>query len=85
MRSTRLRVPLLILAAILTAGFLFIRECAFGGGMGAPYKSCNCIGIEWEMYDQHPVDGPRKTVCIGVVESTTCYRLTGGPIIECPR
>lgn len=79
------RVLLLILAAILAAGFLFVRECAFGGGMGARYTTCKCIGIEREMYDQRAADGPRKTICLGIVESKTCYRTEGGPIIECPR
>ena len=32
-----------------------------------------------------PADGPHKAVCTGVVRSRTCYRMTGGPIVECPR
>jgi len=85
MRSRVLRNTLLILAALAMSGFLLLRECASGGAMAAPYTTCNCIGIEWELYDHRPADGPRKTICIGVVESTTCYRYTDGPIGECPR
>lgn len=73
-----------ILAVILLSAFLFIHACAYGGGMGARYKVCDCGGIEWVLYDQTPADGPRKTMCLGMVRSTTCYRFTGGPQIECP-
>lgn len=85
MRSKILRNLLLVVAFGVVAGLLFIRECAYGGGMGASYKTCNCLGIEWELYDARPVDGPRKTICFGLVQSTTCYRFDGGPVMECPR
>lgn len=73
------------LVVLATAAFLLVHECAFGGGMGARYKTCECVGIEWELYDARPADGPRKTICLGIVRSTTCYRNDGGPVIECPR
>lgn len=85
MRSKPLRKLLLALVLWAVAAFLLVRECAFGGGMGARYKTCECLGIEWEMYDSRPADGPRKTICIGIVQSTTCYRMERGPVIECPR
>jgi len=67
------------------AVFLLVHECTYGGGMGARYKTCGCLGIEWGRYDSRPADGPRKTICIGIVQSTTCYRTERGPVIECPR
>ena len=85
MRSKRLRKLLLALALWAVAVFLLIHECTYGGGMGARYKTCECLGIEWERYDSRPADGPRKTICIGIVQSTTCYRMERGPVIECPR
>jgi hypothetical protein len=85
MRSKPLRKSLLALGLWVVAGFLLVRECAYGGGMGAAYKTCECLGIEWELYDSRPADGPRKTICIGIVQSRTCYRFDGGPAIECPR
>ena len=85
MRSKTLRNTLLVVALYAVAGFLLVRECAYGGGMGAAYKTCECLGIEWEVYDARPADGPHKTICIGIIRSRTCYRFTGGPIIECPR
>ncbi len=85
MRSKLLRKSLLALVLWVGAGFLLVRECAYGGGMGAAYKTCQCLGIEWELYDSRPADGPRKTICLGIVQSTTCYRFDGGPVIECPR
>jgi len=85
MGSKTLRNTLLVVALYAVAGFLLVRECTYGGGMGAAYKTCECLGIEWELYDSRPADGPRKTICIGIIQSTTCYRLEGGPVIECPR
>ena len=85
MGSKTLRNTLLVVALYAVAGFLLVRECAYGGGMGAAYKTCECLGIEWELYDSRPADGPRKTICIGIVQSRTCHRFDGGPAIECPR
>ena len=53
--------------------------------MGARYRACDCRGIEWILYDRTPADGPRRTMCLGRVRTTTCYRFMGGPQIECPR
>ena len=87
--SGRLRVALGVVAALVPAvslaAFLLVSECAYGGGMGAHYKTCECLGVEREVYDARPADGPHKTVCVGIVRSRTCYRMTGGPIVECPR
>ena len=85
MGSKTLRNTLLVVALYAVAGFLLVRECVYGGGMGAAYKTCECLGIDWEVYDARPADGPHKTICIGIIRSRTCYRFTGGPIIECPR
>ena len=87
--SRRLRVTLGVVTALVLAvsfaAFLLVSECAYGGGMGARYKTCQCLGVEREQYDARPADGPHKTVCVGIVRSRTCYRMTGGPIIQCPR
>jgi len=83
--SSRWRVTLVVLAVVGLAALLLVRECAYGGNMGARYKTCRCFGIEWELYDARPADGPHKTVCVGIITSRTCYRMTGGPVIECAR
>ena len=87
--SRRLGVALGVVAglvlAVSLAASLLVSECAYGGGMGALYKTCECRGVERELYDARPADGPHKTVCVGIVQSRTCYRMTGGPIVECPR
>jgi hypothetical protein len=77
------RTLLVLAAAVVVAGALFIRECASGGGMGAAYTTCECLGLEWELYDRRPADGPRKTLCLGIVRSRTCYRFDGGPVVPC--
>lgn len=75
---------LLMLAAVGVLGaYLLVSVCAVGGNMGARYRTCECRGLEWELYDRRPADGPRKTVCIGLVRGRTCYQMTGGPVVEC--
>ncbi len=83
--NVKKKIVMLLLTALvlIVVGLLFINECAYGGGMGASYRGCDCFGIEWELYDQTAADGPRKTVCIGIVQSTKCYRYIGGPRVAC--
>ncbi|MGH7353196.1 MAG: hypothetical protein ACRELS_01280 [Candidatus Rokuibacteriota bacterium] len=78
-------MALVVLAAVGLAALLLVSECAYGGNMGARYKTCECLGVEWELYDARPADGPHKTVCVGMVRARTCYQMTGGPIVECAR
>ena len=81
--SRRARVALTVMAMGGVGVYLLVSVCASGGNMGARYRTCECVGVEWELYDRRPADGPRKTVCIGFVRSRTCYRMTGGPVVEC--
>lgn len=83
MRSRNVFVPLLIVLFLLVLGFLFTGECSYGGGMAAAYKSCECLGFEWELYNQTAADGPRKTICTGIVQSTECYQYIGGSKVDC--
>ncbi|MGH7389558.1 MAG: hypothetical protein ACREM3_08900 [Candidatus Rokuibacteriota bacterium] len=83
--SPRRRVAFAAVAAGVVGAYLLVSECASGGNMGARYATCECLGVEWELHDQRPADGPHRTVCIGLVRSRTCYRMTGGPVVECPR
>lgn len=82
----RLRSPWLFgLAAIvvLGLGLLLIHRCADGGAMASGYRACECRGIEWVQYDRTAADGPRRTICLGLVASTACYRSRGGEVIAC--
>jgi hypothetical protein len=78
-------VGLGIVALLAGAAALLVSVCADGGDMGARYRTCACLGVEWELYDARPADGPHRTVCIGLVRSRTCYRMTDGPVVECSR
>jgi hypothetical protein len=82
------RVVLGVLAGVVALGalvaLLLVRECAYGGGMGARDRTCVCLGVEWQVYDQRPADGPRRSVCIGLVQSRTCHRTSDGGVITCP-
>src|SRR5262245_53830061 len=82
----RALVKVLVILAVLALGVsLLVRECASGGNMGAMDRTCRCVGIEWTVYDRRAADGARATRCLGVVASRTCYRITDGPVVACPR
>jgi hypothetical protein len=76
--------PLALVAAVLLgAWLLLVRRCADGGAMASRYQSCDCRGIEWVWYDRTAADGPRRTICLGLVASTTCQRSRGGEVVPC--
>jgi hypothetical protein len=83
MRAKKIIIALLIVLVLASLSSLLVNECFYWGGMGAAYKNCDCLGKEWELYDQTAADGPRKTVCIGIVRGTTCYQDMGGPRVDC--
>ena len=83
MRSKKIVIPLVIILVLVAFGLNFINECTFGGGMAAAYKSCDCLGKEYQLYDQTAADGPRKTLCLGIIRSTSCYSFLEGPEINC--
>ena len=83
MRARRAFIPLSILLLLAGLGLLTVHECAHGGGMGAAYSDCDCLGWEWEWYDRTAADGQRKTLCIGIVQARACYAYIGGPAVPC--
>jgi hypothetical protein len=83
MRPKKIVLALLIALLLMAAGLLLVNECYYWAGMGAAYKSCDCLGFERELYDHTAADGPRKTICIGLVRSSQCYQFMGGPAIDC--
>ena len=74
---------LLALVVVLAAGFVLVTRCADGGAMGARYLTCACRGLEWVQYDRTAADGPRRTLCLGLITSTTCYNSRGGDLSSC--
>jgi hypothetical protein len=85
MPAKKVVIFLFIVSILVTVGLLLVNECAYGGGMGAAYQSCDCLGFEWELYDRTAADGPRKTLCMGIVRFKECYQYMGGPTVECDR
>jgi hypothetical protein len=83
MQSMKTIKILLVILIPLVLGLLLIHECSFAGGMGAAAKTCECVGHEWLLYDRTASDGPRKTICIGMVRATECHQYLGGPTEEC--
>ncbi|MGH7566502.1 MAG: hypothetical protein ACREK2_06710 [Gemmatimonadota bacterium] len=75
----------LVALFLLALGWIFTGVCAAGGAMASAYRTCECRGFEWEVYDRTPADGPRRTVCFGITRSETCYRSRGGPEVACRR
>lgn len=85
MRRVRPRWLLGVSAIVgLGLALLLIHRCAEGGAMASAYRACECRGIEWVQYDRTAADGPRRTICFGVIASRTCYRSRGGDVIACP-
>jgi hypothetical protein len=80
----RWRVVLIVSAALLVLGFATIGVCADGGAMAAMYRTCECRGWEWQLYDRTEADGPRRTLCLGFAGQRRCHQFRGGPEIACP-
>jgi hypothetical protein len=78
--------PRVLVTALLLAGLgaATIRICADGGAMASAYRSCDCVGFEYPLYDRTAADGPRRTLCVGWIRSRTCYRNRSGPVVPCP-
>ena len=70
-----------VIIALATAGLALatVRICADGGAMAGAYRSCDCFGLEWKLYDRTAADGPRRTVCFGWTRSWTCYAFRSDP------
>ena len=83
MRYRHVLLAMFGVVAIALGFFVFTNECAYGGGMGGEYKDCQCLGSELQLFDQTAADGPRKTICIGLITETTCYEFLGGPEQVC--
>jgi hypothetical protein len=79
-----MRTVLLAAVLMVLAGFATIHVCADGGAMAAAYRACECLGLEWQLYDRTAADGPRRTLCFGIVRSATCYQSRDGPVVTCP-
>ena len=79
------RVRTFVIAALLISGLglATIRICADGGAMAGAYRTCECRGLEWQLYDRTEADGPRRTLCLGWVRSWTCFTFRIGPVVAC--
>lgn len=71
------RAILVLLPVLLGLGLSLIRVCADGGAMGSAYRTCNCRGIEWQLYDRTAADGPRRTLCFGIMQSPALLPVQG--------
>jgi hypothetical protein len=78
------RRTLLAAAAVIAVALATIRICADGGAMASSYRTCDCAGLEWKLYDRTAADGPQRTICLGLVRSRTCYQFRSGPTVACP-
>jgi hypothetical protein len=83
MIGRRMRIALILAALLIVAGAATIRICADGGSMGSAYRTCDCRGWEWPLYDRTAADGPRRTLCVGFIRSRRCFQFQGGPEIPC--
>ena len=86
MKRILIRLALLfaVAAFLLTLlGFAFIHECDSIGGMGWSVKTCECSGYEWLLYDRTEADGPKRSLCLGIVQARQCFEYVDGPRIDC--
>lgn len=84
MRARRIAWVIAAIGLLLGLGFLAINECSYYAGMGASMKACTCTGREILVYDRTASDGPRKTICVGIVRTFECFQGPGGASIPCP-
>lgn len=84
MRSRPALVSVLLSSLLLGVGLLLVNVCADGGAMGAAYRTCECRGLEWQVYDRTAADGPRRTICPGHVARVTCHQNRDGAEVPCP-
>jgi hypothetical protein len=73
----------ILVGALLAVRFAMTRVCADGGAMASAYRTCDCRGWEWPLYDRTAADGPRRTICVGYIASRTCYQFQSGPVVPC--
>ena len=83
MASRKVVWVVVILVILIGIGAILVNECSYFGGMGASMTACTCSGRELLLYDRTANDGPRKTICLGIVRSVDCYQGPGGPRIVC--
>jgi len=83
MRARPFMTVALVAILLIALVALSARVCADGGAMASAYRTCSCQGVEWTVYDRTAADGPRRTLCFGVVRSTACYASRGGPEVPC--
>ena len=81
--TRHLRTVVVIVLLVVGLGLGMIRICADGGAMAGAYRTCECRGLEWQLYDQTTADGPRRTLCLGFITSRTCYQFRSGPVLAC--
>ncbi len=75
---------LLAVIVVLTAlGIVLVNDCSSIGGMGWSVVKCECSGFQWVLYDRTEADGPMRSICIGLVQSRTCFQYVDGPRVEC--
>lgn len=81
--TRRIRTVVIVALLALGLGLATIRICADGGAMAGAYRTCECRGFEWQLYDRTAADGPRRTLCLGWVRSWTCHQFRTGPLVAC--
>lgn len=83
MPAKKLVRPLLLIIILVVAGSMLVGQCSYFAGMGASLTDCDCLGHQLLLYDRTAADGPRKSICIGLIRSVECYQYVGGPPVEC--
>ncbi len=86
MKRNLIRLGFILLALALLAvlfGFIFVHNCDSTGVMGQSVVACDCTGYEWLLYDRTEADGPKRSLCLGLVHERQCFEFTGGRQLDC--
>ena len=73
----------IVFILLVGLGFAIVHECGSVQGMGWAVQECSCAGYEWLLYDRTEADGPLRSLCLGFVQSKTCFQYIDGPRVGC--
>jgi hypothetical protein len=71
------KIALLLLIPFIVSIIFIVRfgfrdnVCTKESFWGGVLQTCNCLGYEYEMYDNLYMDGERGTICIGVIKEVS--------------
>lgn len=83
MKKKKVAILVVVTVTLILIAIVLIHSCdSLTGWAVGEQRSCDCKGIEWVLFDKLSVDGDRKSICIGFVESSECYEYENNERVE---